>query len=179
MVSVIRSLLTAASFALVTTGAFSQSTNSATDPSRIFRQASPSVVTVRADAAAESRQGSAVAVGSSYSGEGQSLKATGTWFATNAHVVDGATNGVLVQESGQSWPAKVEYLDERPDLALLYAPKLVLPILKPIAAAELEVGSKVFAIGSPLGLERTLSAAKSARISRLAWFTSIHLSTIQ
>lgn len=162
----LRRVFLASCLAVGSTVCWSQSTNPTPDPSRIFRQASPSVVTVLAEAATEKRQGSAVAVGSSYSGEGQSFKATGTWFATNAHVVVGAPKGVVVQESGQSWQAKVEYLDEKSDIALLHVPTLVLPILKPDTAASLDVGSKVFAIGSPLGLERTLSEGLVSAIRR-------------
>lgn len=132
---------------------FSQASRAAADPSRIFRDVSPSVVTITSGTATGQRQGSAVAIRSSFDERG---KINGTWLATNAHVVSGGQSA-QVNLYGRNWTAKVQYQDQVSDVAILHAPDLSLPILKPYGANAVVVGSSVFAVGSPLGLDRSLS----------------------
>lgn len=114
----------------------------------------PSVVTINVEYNSARRQGSGVAVASSYDDK---QKVSGTWFATNAHVVAGSRAEVGIDDNGRTWSAKIEYQDAAADLALLHVQGLTLPVLKPYGTQSLEVGSKVFAVGSPLGLDRSLS----------------------
>ena len=124
------------------------------EPSKIFRAVAPSIVIVSVETSLAKRQGSGVAVGWSYDDK---QKVSGTWLATNAHVVTGNRAEVKVIENGQSWSAKIEYQDIVADLALLHVQGLSLPVLKPYGTKSLEVGSRVFAVGSPFGLDRSLS----------------------
>jgi hypothetical protein len=131
-----------------------QQQNQIADPTKVFRVAAPSIVTIMVNADSIKRQGSGVAVGVKYEGK---QKLAGTWIATNAHVVSGINLKLNVIETARSWPATVEYLDDGSDLAILYVEGLLLPLLKPYGAKSLETGARVFAIGTPLGLDRSLS----------------------
>lgn len=157
--NLVRLMLCAAALSF-TDAAFSQQSGPS-DPSQIFRSASPSVVTISVGSPSL-RQGSGVAIGSSY----DKAAVTGTWVVTNAHVVGADRNGLRVRESGQMWPAKVEYQDAKSDLALLHVPGLKLPTMKPYGVKTLDVGSRVYAVGSPLGLDRSLSEGIVSAIRR-------------
>ena len=135
-------------------GSHSQQPALAVEPAKLFRVVAPSVVTISVEANAEKRQGSGVAVGSSYD---DNQKVSGTWLATNAHVVAGKRAEVKIAEGGRLWPAKIEYQDAATDLAILHVQGLFLPVLKPYGTNSLEIGSMVFAVGTPLSLDRSLS----------------------
>jgi len=132
----------------------SQQAVSLAEPAKLFRSVAPSVVTIVVEAKSERRQGSGVAVGSSYDDK---HKVSGTWIVTNAHVVAGNRAEVKIAESGRTWPAKIEYRDAPTDLAILHVQGLILPVLKPYGTKSLEIGSRVFAVGTPLSLDRSLS----------------------
>lgn len=124
-----------------------------TASSKVFRAVAQSVATLQVNAGSTKKQGSAVAFRSSYD---EKKSVTGVWLATNAHVVVGHRD-VKVIEAGQSWLATVEYQDTASDIAILYAKGLALPNIKPFGTNGLQVGARVFAIGSPLGLDRSIS----------------------
>jgi serine protease Do len=79
---------------------------------------------------------------------------------TNSHVVDGATEIKVTLSDGQDVPAKLIGRDKRTDVAVVRLERLP----KNLVAARLgdsdriEVGEWVLAIGSPLGLEQTVTA---------------------
>ena len=75
---------------------------------------------------------------------------------SNAHVVKNA-NSVFVLQGEKRLQADIKYVDDEFDLALLAVKGVLLPSSFPYSGAELQVGEKVFAIGSPLGLENTIS----------------------
>jgi S1-C subfamily serine protease len=122
-------------------------------PARVFRLVGPSVMTITVETGTTKRQGSAVAIEYSYD-EKQAVN--GTWFATNAHVVEGRKEALLTHD-GRVWTAQIGYQDSSIDLAIFHVAGLSLPLVKPYGAQKLVVGDRVFAIGSPLGLERSLS----------------------
>lgn len=138
---------------LLSYGLMAQPLTTDSTPSKVFRTVAESVTTLQVDAGSTKKQGSAVAFRSSYD---EKKSVTGVWLATNAHVVVGLRN-LKVIEAGRSWPATVEYQDTTSDIAILYAKGLSLPSIKPFGTNGLQVGSRVFAIGSPLGLDRSLS----------------------
>lgn len=121
--------------------------------SEVFAKVAPSVFMIRKGAGKGALQGSGVAYRYGY---GQDYKPAHTWIATNAHVVAGSTS-VTVESSGRTFTAKVKYADADLDLALIVVEGEVLPLAKISNAAKLVIGSKVFAIGSPYGLENTIS----------------------
>jgi serine protease Do len=79
---------------------------------------------------------------------------------TNSHVVDNATEIKVTLSDGQEIPARLIGRDRRTDVAVLRLERLP----KNLVAARLgdsdriEVGEWVLAIGSPLGLEQTVTA---------------------
>jgi S1-C subfamily serine protease len=74
---------------------------------------------------------------------------------TNAHVVTNASK-VSVLQGGKRYRAEVSYVNDEFDLVLLIVFG-ILPVSSPSSSTELRVGEKVFAIGSPLGLENSIS----------------------
>ena len=80
------------------------------------------------------------------------------YVVTNNHVVEGA-NSVLVRLSDrQEFDAKVIGTDPRSDLALLQIAGEDLPVLSFDTEDDLEVGEWVLAIGSPFGLDYSVTA---------------------
>ncbi|MCZ8158842.1 MAG: S1C family serine protease [Rhizobiaceae bacterium] len=126
----------------------------------LHRKVQASVVMVEARGAAGMRQGSAVAFrnGCAPARPGSSGRCipSSTWLFTNAHVVQDALE-VLIKDGGQEFKARVRYLDPDEDLAVLFADTLTLPPLETASRSSLQVGDKVFAVGAPQGLERSLS----------------------
>ena len=92
-------------------------------------------------------------------GSGVVIDTTGN-VVTNRHVVEGATKVTVTMWDGSEIPAKVVGADPRTDVAVVRLEKLP----KGLTAARLgdsdrlDVGEWVLAIGSPLGLEQTVTA---------------------
>ncbi|MGD0383908.1 MAG: trypsin-like peptidase domain-containing protein, partial [Thermoguttaceae bacterium] len=87
---------------------------------------------------------------------------------TNFHVVDGAKQIQVTLFDGSDYPAQVVGVDPPTDVAVL---KINAPaeLLYPVvfgSSANLLVGQKVFAIGNPFGLERTLSTGIISSLNR-------------
>ena len=82
----------------------------------------------------------------------------GGHILTNYHVVEGANRGIEVQMSNKHrYSAKVIGTDKTHDLALL---QIDAPNLQPVTladSAQLSVGQKVYAIGTPFGLSGTMT----------------------
>ena len=89
-------------------------------------------------------------------------------IVTNNHVVDDAYQAHVVLADGSVWPAQLVGRAPSKDLAVL---KIDAPIdsLTPIqvgTSSDLEVGQKVFAIGNPFGLDRTLTTGVISALDR-------------
>jgi putative serine protease PepD len=109
-------------------------------------------------------------------------RATGSGFAidqqghvvTNAHVVEGASNVSLVLSNGRSLDAEIIGVDSDNDLAVLQvaadATNSGLRALTLGRSSELRVGDPVLAVGSPLGLEGTVTAGIVSAVDRQARF---------
>ena len=94
-------------------------------------------------------------------GQGAGFLVTASGYAlTNHHVVENATSiTVRVGDSPDQIPAKVVGTDEKTDIALLQlqSPRKDWPVI-PLGDSEaLKVGDFVVAIGSPFGLEQSVS----------------------
>ena len=118
---------------------------SAKTPEHIFEQVSASIVIVDVlDTKGEKiGHGSGVVV------------ATGT-VVTNCHVTDKATF-LQVRWKDTVYSATLEYHHPYQDLCIVSAPDLDAPHVSLSATQNLKIGSKVFAIGAPRGLELTMS----------------------
>jgi putative serine protease PepD len=87
---------------------------------------------------------------------------------TNQHVVDGASTISVRFWNGQSYDAKVVGTDASTDLAVLDVDAPA-SILDPIAlgdSSRVQVGDEVVAIGSPFGLEQTVTSGIVSALHR-------------
>ncbi|CAN5223082.1 trypsin-like peptidase domain-containing protein [soil metagenome] len=89
-------------------------------------------------------------------------------IVTNEHVVDGARSVSVKFWNGKSYPATVVGTDSSTDLAVLDvdAPASLLPPLALGDSGKVQVGNTVVAIGSPFGLEQTVTAGIVSALHR-------------
>ena len=90
-------------------------------------------------------------------GSGFILSADG-FIMTNAHVVDGADELLVTLTDKREFKAKVIGLDKRTDVAVVKIEASGLPAVKLGDVNRLKVGEWVMAIGSPFGLENSVTA---------------------
>jgi len=90
-------------------------------------------------------------------GSGFILSADG-YVMTNAHVVEGATEVYVTLTDKREFKAKIVGSDERTDVALVKIEASGLPLLRIGDVSRLRVGEWVVAIGSPFGLDNTVTA---------------------
>jgi len=77
---------------------------------------------------------------------------------TNAHVVDGADEVLVTLTDKREFKAKIIGADKRTDVAVVKIEAAGLPAVKVGDVSRLRVGEWVMAIGSPFGLENTVTA---------------------
>ncbi len=77
---------------------------------------------------------------------------------TNAHVVDGADEVLVTLTDKREFKAKIIGADKRTDVAVVKIEATGLPAVKVGDVSRLRVGEWVMAIGSPFGLENTVTA---------------------
>lgn len=77
---------------------------------------------------------------------------------TNAHVVDGADEVLVTLTDKREFKAKIVGADKRSDIALVKIDATGLPAVKVGDVSRLKVGEWVMAIGSPFGLDNTVTA---------------------
>ncbi len=80
------------------------------------------------------------------------------YILTNNHVVDGADSVLVRMSDRREFDAEVIGTDPRSDLALLHIEASDLPMVKLASNDDLEVGEWVLAIGSPFGLDYSVTA---------------------
>ena len=90
-------------------------------------------------------------------GSGFILTADG-FVMTNAHVVDGADEVLVTLPDKREFKAKIIGADKRTDVAVVKIEATGLPAVKVGDVSRLKVGEWVMAIGSPFGLENTVTA---------------------
>ena len=98
-------------------------------------------------------------------GSGFILNADG-YVLTNAHVVDGADEVFVTLTDKREFKAKVIGADKRSDVALVKIEATGLPTVRIGDVGRLRVGEWVIAIGSPFGLENTVTAGIVSAKSR-------------
>ncbi len=98
-------------------------------------------------------------------GSGFILSADG-YVMTNAHVVDGAEEVIVTLTDKREFKAKPIGADKRSDVALLKIEATGLPTVRLGDVNRLKVGEWVIAIGSPFGLENTVTAGIVSAKSR-------------
>jgi serine protease Do len=90
-------------------------------------------------------------------GSGFILSADG-FIMTNAHVVEGADEVIVTLTDKRELKAKIIGADKRTDVAVVKIEATGLPFVKIGDVNRLKVGEWVMAIGSPFGLENTVTA---------------------
>ena len=90
-------------------------------------------------------------------GSGFILSADG-YIMTNAHVVDGADELLVTLTDKREFKARLIGADKRTDVALVKIEAGSLPFVKIGDSNRLKVGEWVMAIGSPFGLENSVTA---------------------
>ncbi|MEO7338402.1 MAG: Do family serine endopeptidase [Caldimonas sp.] len=98
-------------------------------------------------------------------GSGFILSADG-YVMTNAHVVDGAEEVIVTLTDAREFKAKIIGADKRSDVALVKIEAGGLPVVRLGDVNKLKVGEWVIAIGSPFGLESTVTAGIVSAKSR-------------
>src|ERR687886_1847539 len=140
----------------------------------IYRRANPGVVDIKV------RQSSSAGPdqfgGPGGNGSGQESQAEGSGFVidgdghivTNQHVVDGATSITVTFADGHTASAKVVGTDPSTDVAVIKvdAPKAELHPLTFADSDAVQVGDGVVAIGSPFGLEGTVTTGIVSALDR-------------
>jgi putative serine protease PepD len=130
----------------------------------IYERAYRGVVEITANGSAESPFGEqpqqALGSGFVYDDEGH--------IVTNQHVVDGASSVSVRFWNGQTYDADVVGTDASTDLAVLDvdAPASVLHPIALADSSDVEVGDAVVAIGSPFGLEQTVTSGIVSALHR-------------
>ncbi|MEG0199446.1 MAG: DegQ family serine endoprotease [Comamonas sp.] len=90
-------------------------------------------------------------------GSGFILTADG-YVMTNAHVVEGADEVIVTLTDKREFKAKIVGSDKRTDVAVVKIEAKGLPAVKIGDVGRLKVGEWVMAIGSPFGLENSVTA---------------------
>lgn len=88
------------------------------------------------------------------------------YILTNAHVAEGAKSLKVKLDDGREFDAILIGLDERTDVALI---KISGPLFSPVKLGDsnkIQVGESVVAIGSPHGLEKTVTAGIVSNTNR-------------
>jgi serine protease Do len=90
-------------------------------------------------------------------GSGFILSADG-FIMTNAHVVDGADDVIVTLTDKRELKAKIIGADKRTDVAVIKVEATGLPVVKIGDSNRVRVGEWVMAIGSPFGLDNSVTA---------------------
>ena len=128
----------------------------------IAARARPWVVNINVGSSQETLFGDVQVSGT---GSGVILRSDGH-IVTNAHVVDGAGAIEVTLASGDKLPAKVVGSDEETDVAVVKVEREDLPAAAVGSVKDLEVGQTAIAIGSPLGLEQSVTAGIISALGR-------------
>jgi S1-C subfamily serine protease len=123
------------------------------DATSAYQTIEPSLVTVTTLRAAKAGPGAAdTALGS-----GVIINADGA-VLTALHVVDGATQIQVAFADGTTATARVAASQAQNDIAVLTVDRLPQIVVPAVMAGPPPIGDTVFAVGNPLGLQRSLSA---------------------
>ena len=121
---------------------------------KVVENVSPSVVTIIGNYTSGAQYNNPTAHGSGF------IYKSNGHILTNAHVVKDIKNITVVLNNGESYPAKVLYIDELCDIAVVKIEKLG---LSPITFADPSTvisGKTVLAIGTPISLSMRNSVTK-------------------
>jgi S1-C subfamily serine protease len=101
-------------------------------------------------------------------GSGVAYKETdddGTFIITNNHVVEGATTIVVTDSTGESYDAELVGADSETDIAVVKV-NVSIPVIELGDSDDLVVGQTAIAIGSPFGLEASVTSGVISALQR-------------
>ena len=143
---------------------------------QIYQRTNPGVVDIKVTTGGSAPTDNFGGPGGSGNGSGQESQAEGSGFvidgdghiATNQHVVDGANSITVTFADGKKAGAKVVGTDASTDVAVIKvdAPKSELHPLQFADSNNVLVGAGVVAIGSPFGLEGTVTTGIVSALNR-------------
>ena len=110
-------------------------------------------------------RGPGVAQGSGF------IISTDGYVLTNHHVIDGADEVTVKLSDSREFTAKVVGSDEKSDIAVLKIDAKGLPALRLGDSHDLKPGQWVVAIGSPFGLDHSVTAGIVSAVGRSTQFT--------
>jgi S1-C subfamily serine protease len=140
------SLATALLFFAVRVCAHPQAASQGFDSAQITKNLSPAVVLIKGT----TNSGEALGTGFIISSDGK--------IATNLHVVESLNNGGVQLASGEKFDSFLILLfDPRKDIAIIKIPGFDLPTVVLGNSNNVQVGEPVLAVGSPLGLQGTVT----------------------
>jgi putative serine protease PepD len=148
-------------------GKATSNTSGGLSVNEIYRRTSPGVVEITA----RSTSASQFPFGRSQESVGQGsgfVYDTSGHVITNEHVVDGASSVTVKFQNGKSYSAKVLGTDSSTDVAVLKvnAPSSALHPLTLADSSGVSVGDGVVAIGSPFGLENSVTSGIVSALHR-------------
>lgn len=100
-------------------------------------------------------------------GEGSGVAYTETRLITNAHVVGDFTDVQILLEDGRVFDGTVLGTDESRDVAVVELEEAVLTPATFAPSSSVEVGQLAVAVGSPFGLEQTVTAGIVSAVDRV------------
>jgi S1-C subfamily serine protease len=108
-------------------------------------------------------------------GRGTGFFVSNDTVVTNAHVVDGATYVTLRGGTGDQTPAMVTSRNTDLDLAVLHVSKAKAgqPVLQLGSSGDVRVGQEIVAIGSPMGLQNTVTRGIVSSLRRVGQVTLV------
>lgn len=95
----------------------------------------------------------------------KSADASGTYILTNEHVAADATRITVRDSTGKASTAELVGLDPETDIAVLLVPEDI-PTIEVADSGDLTVGQTVVAIGSPFGLEHSVTSGVISALGR-------------
>ncbi len=101
------------------------------------------------------------------------------YILTNNHVVEGADKVKVRLNDGREFIATIKGQDPRTDLAVLHIKAKELPVARLGDSEKLEVGEWAIAIGSPFGLEHTVTVGVISAKGRSGFGTGTYEDFIQ
>jgi putative serine protease PepD len=143
-------------------GAASNASTAPLSVANVYRQSAPGVVEITVTTGSSPLGGTAQAQGSGF------VYDSAGHIVTNDHVVDGATSVSVRLANGARYRATVVGADPSTDLAVIKinAPSSQLHPLTLADSSSLVVGAPVVAIGSPFGLQGTITSGIISSLHR-------------
>lgn len=135
----------------------------------VYEAVSPSIVTIEAytddSAVAAYGQGSGI------------IMSSDGYIVTNAHVLEMATLAVKVRlKDGTEYSAEIVGSDVKSDIAVIKIPEYDLPAAQFGDSEKVTIGEQIVAIGSPAGLESSITTGIASGIDRMIRVDSENIS---